>query len=113
MNYHNRRFRPVSNTENGDTSAETVFLYQQHGAILSAEYSGGRIVSGHLLGLVDAEGAIEMRYHQINSDGQLMTGVCQSTPELLADGRIRLHERWRWTSGDGSEGTSILEECRD
>ena len=33
-----------------------------------------------------------MRYHQVNDRGELMTGVCRSTPEVLPDGRIRLHE---------------------
>jgi len=39
-----------------------------------------------------------------------MTGVCRSTPELLPDGRIRLHEKWQWTCGDRASGESIIEE---
>jgi len=39
-----------------------------------------------------------------------MTGVCRTTPEQLPDGRLRLHETWHWTSGDGSAGSSVLEE---
>lgn len=39
-----------------------------------------------------------------------MTGICRSTPEILEDGRIRLHEEWIWTSGDQSSGKSIIEE---
>ncbi len=53
-----------------------------------------------------------MRYHQVNDRSELMTGVCRAAPELLPDGRIRLHESWRWTSGDGSSGSSVLEEVR-
>lgn len=110
MNYHNKKFRPVSNTPNGETSEETIFHYKQEGNILTCSYSGGQIKSGQLIGLVDPEGNIDVRYHQINTKGELMTGICQSTPEILNDGRIRLHERWHWTSGDCSEGNSILEE---
>lgn len=110
INYHNRIFRPVTNTENGETSEETVFKYQQKGNILSAEYSGGQIISGHLIGLVDENGNIDMRYHQVNAKGELMTGSCKSVPELLANGKIRLHETWKWTSGDQSEGSSIIGE---
>jgi hypothetical protein len=51
-----------------------------------------------------------MRYHQVNDKGELMTGICRSTPELLPNGKIRLHEQWEWTSGDLSKGTSIIEE---
>jgi hypothetical protein len=51
-----------------------------------------------------------MRYHHVNTNGELMTGICRSTPELLPSGKIRLHEEWQWTSGDGSKGKSIVEE---
>lgn len=59
INYNNKTFRPLSNTQNGETSAETKFVYLQNGSILTSEYSGGQIVKGHLIGLVDAEGNIE------------------------------------------------------
>jgi len=110
INYDQKIFRPISNTENGETSNETVFVYKQMGNILTSAYSGGKIISGHLIGLVDEHGTINMRYHQINNKGELMTGKCQSTPEILTDGRIRLHETWEWTSGDYSKGQSIIEE---
>ena len=110
MNYNGKKFRPVSTTENGETSAETIFHYQQTGNILTSEYSGGAIVHGHLIGLVDENGNIDMRYHQVNENGELMTGKCSSKPEILPNGKIRLHETWQWTSGDQSAGDSILEE---
>ncbi|WET68819.1 n-acetylglutamate synthase [Sphingobacterium sp.] len=87
MNYHNRIFKVFNNSDNGDTSSETTFHYKQEGNILTSIYSGGSIVSGHLIGLVDS-----------------------STPEILPDGRIRLHEEWRWTNGDLSVGKSTIEE---
>ena len=110
INYNNKKFRPVSNTDNGETSNETLFLYKQVGNILTSEYSGGKIKYGHLIGLVDMDGNIDMRYHQVNEKGELMTGICISKPEILENGKIRLHENWEWTSGDTSRGTSIIEE---
>jgi hypothetical protein len=110
INYNNKLFKAVSNTENGETSAETIFNYQQHNNILTATYSGGKILHGHLIGLVDDKGVIDMRYHQVNTKGELMTGICKSTPEILSDGKIRLLENWKWTSGDLSEGVSTIEE---
>jgi hypothetical protein len=110
MNYNNKKFRPVSNTENGEISSETIFEYKQEGKILTSTYSGGKIIQGHLIGLVDENGNIDMRYHQVNEKGELMTGVCNSTPEIMESGKIRLHEKWQWTTGDNSKGNSILEE---
>lgn len=110
MNYNNKYFKPITNTENGETSSETVFHYKQTGRILSAEYKGGKILQGHLIGIVDDSGGIEMRYHQVNDKHELTTGICQSKPEILPNGKIRLHETWQWTSGDRSAGNSIIEE---
>ena len=110
MNYNNKIFRPVQNTENGETTEETVFEYKQTGNILTSNYKGGQIIRGHLIGLVEENGNIEMRYHQINIKGELMTGICYSKPELMENGKIRLYEDWKWTSGDKTRGKSILEE---
>ena len=110
MNYNNKIFRPIKNSENGETTTETIFKYVQKGNILTSEYSGGQIISGHLIGLVNENGNIEMRYHQVNTKGELMTGICFSKPELTGKGKIRLYENWVWTSGDKSSGKSILEE---
>ena len=110
MNYHNKSFRAIQNSDNGETSSETVFHYVQEGNILTSNYSGGKIVKGHLMGEVDENGIITMCYHQINTAGELMTGTCTSTPEVLPNGKIRLHETWQWTSGDLSKGASIIEE---
>ena len=110
INYNDKIFRPIINSENGETSSETVFYYKQVDNILTSEYSGGKIKYGHLIGLVDNRGNIEMRYHQVNDKDELMTGVCKSKPEILENGKIRLHETWEWTSGDKSKGQSIIEE---
>lgn len=87
-----------------------IFSYQQAGKIVTCDYSGDNIISGHLIALVLEDGSLDMRYHQVNSNGILMTGLCMSKPEILSDGKIQLHEFWRWTSGDLSSGESILLE---
>ena len=110
MNYNNKKFRTVVNSENGETNKETIFEYRQKGNILTSEYRGGHIVEGHLIGLVDPTGNINMSYHQINGKGELITGVCHSRPEVLSNGKIRLHEKWQWTSGNNSTGKSVIEE---
>lgn len=110
MNYNNKRFRPIFNSENGESSNETVFLYKQVGNILTSEKSGGKIKLGHLIGIVDDNGNIDMRYHQVNVNGDLMTGICRSIPEVLENGKIRLHEKWEWTLADKTKGQSIIEE---
>ncbi len=110
IDYNDKIFKVVQNTVNGENSEETVFHYKQNGNILTSEYSGGKIIKGNLIGIVSANGEIDMRYHQINIEGKLMTGICKSIPEILPNGKIRLHEEWQWTCGDRSEGKSTIEE---
>jgi len=110
INNNNRTFHSVSNLESGEVGADTVFRYRQDGQIVWAKYSGGKIVHGQLVAVCGDDGALDMRYQHVNSKGELMTGICRSTPELLADGRLRLYEKWHWTSGDLSAGESVVEE---
>ena len=109
-NLDGKVFRSVSNTENGEVGAETLFHYRQNADIVTADYSGGRIVAGHLIAKVLADGRLDMRYHHVNDEGELMLGQCISSPERLPDGRLRLHEKWQWLSGDLSSGESAIEE---
>ncbi|MGB0525978.1 MAG: n-acetylglutamate synthase [Flammeovirgaceae bacterium] len=111
INYHNKYFRSSSNTANGEVSAETTFHYRQEGErIIWATYEGGEIRFGTLSGEVFPNGELEFCYQHQNKAGQFMTGRCHSVPEVLADGRIRLHEQWQWTSGNQSKGESVIEE---
>jgi hypothetical protein len=110
INYDGRVFKSVQNSAAGEVSGETVFHYRQKGDLVWAEYSGGEIVFGHLIAKVLEDGALEMRYQHLNRHGELMTGKCFSVPEVLPDGKIRLRENWQWTSGDFSEGESVIEE---
>lgn len=110
INLNDKTFVSIQNTPNGQVSGETRFLYHQKGNRVWATYSGGSIEHGHLIALMDKDGNLEMRYHHIDIKGELMTGKCYSTPEILSDGRIRYHEKWQWTSSDESQGESIIEE---
>jgi hypothetical protein len=111
-NYDQRFFRTVSNAPGGETGAETVFHYRQEGEVVWATYKGGEVVFGTLLATADEEGRLDMRYQQLNRRGEWRMGRCLSVPEVLADGRYRLHESWQWLTGDRSSGTSIIEEFR-
>ena len=108
--YEGKVFVSTSNTETGDVSSATRFYYHQKGDLVWATYEGGAVRFGTLVAKADEVGRLEMRYQHLTTAGELKTGECRSVPEVLADGRLRLHESWRWTSGDDSEGSSIVEE---
>lgn len=109
-NLHNRKFSSVTNTKNGDVGSQTIFHYSQQGDLVWAEYSGGSIRRGNLIARWIEGTILEMRYQHVSASNEFKTGRCQSRPEVLPDGRLRLYEEWQWTSGDQSSGTSVIEE---
>ncbi len=110
LNLNGKKFCSIENSSNGEVSGETIFNYFQDDKIVWADYSGGSIIKGNLIALMDSNGRLTMNYHHINKKYEIMIGECKSIPEILADGRIRFYEEWKWTSGDFSSGKSIVEE---
>ena len=113
VDYGGRRLRSVENSASDEVGPETVFVYRQDGDVVSATYEGGGVRSGVLIATADGGGNLDARYAHVNASGDLMTGECRTKPEVLPDGRLRLHEEWRWTSGDRSSGRSVVEEIGD
>ncbi|MEY8432801.1 hypothetical protein AALC75_20210, partial [Lachnospiraceae bacterium 48-42] len=103
-------FHSKMNSENGEVNEQTVFSYHQNGSLLWAEYSGGDILKGSLIGSVSDNGELDFVYHHMNREMQIKTGKCHSVPTIKENGRIELLEQWEWTSGDFSEGESLLVE---
>lgn len=110
INYDGRKFIPKMNSENGEVNEQTVFTYHQEGNLLWAEYSGGDIRKGSLVGTVLQNGELDFVYQHMNGDMRLKTGKCHSVPAISEDGKIQLSEKWEWTSGDFSKGESVLVE---
>lgn len=110
MYYGGRLFRPIETSDSSQTSEDTIFKYEQIGDRVTATYSGGNIKFGQIIGLVDADGILNMRYQHVNENDDLMTGWCITTPEMLPSGKIRLHEKWKWTCGHRARGRSVLDE---
>ena len=102
--------RAVSNSKNGQVSSETIFKFSQNHDRLTASYSGGKIEYGQIIGWIDDDGVIDMLYHHMDRDGEIYAGHSVTTPEILPNGKLRLHEAWEWTYGKIGQGSSVLEE---
>lgn len=102
-----RFFTAVENAESGEVSDETVFSYHQKDNVIWAEYTGGSIVKGFLIGTMDEDRNLHFTYQHINTAGEQKAGSCDSEPRE-ENGRLRFYEKWKWTTG--GEGTSVIEE---
>ncbi len=60
INYDNRKFASVQNSETGEVSSETIFHYHQIGDLVWADYAGGEIVFGNLIAKVLENDCLEM-----------------------------------------------------
>lgn len=103
-----RTLAGVANDEAGEVDADTLFNFEQEGERIYANYSGGAIVDGHLVGTFDGK-QWDIRYVQINEAGETATGHSVGNVELLSDGRIRVEDEWEWESKPG-KGESVHEE---
>lgn len=108
--YEGKFFVPVTNTENGEVDNQTLFAYHQSGNILWAEYYGGEIKKGTMIGLVGLNGELDFYYQHINQNNDIRIGKCHSVPRVLDNGKIELSEQWQWLNGDKSKGISTVRE---
>lgn len=99
---------PVADQAPGQVGTRTRFTYHEQDGVIWAEYTGGDVIRGRLIGTRDGD-ELDFRYVQLKRDGTTSSGHCLSTVVDLADGRVRLAERWEWESQEGS-GTSVVEE---
>jgi putative NADPH-quinone reductase len=102
-----RFFTVVDNSATGEVSDKTIFSYHQKGNVIWADYSGGSIVKGFLLGTMDDNHTLHFDYRHINKSGDSKSGSCVSSPKM-ENGKLRFYEKWKWAGG--VEGTSVIEE---
>ena len=102
-----RFFTAVENSESGEVSDQTIFCYHQKGNMIWAEYSGGSVAKGFLVGTMDENRGLHFTYQHLNNAGELKAGACDSKPRE-ENGKLRFYEQWQWTTGEA--GTSIIEE---
>jgi hypothetical protein len=107
INYDGRRFRPAESD-----AQNRVAYYWQDGDLLWGHFVGGKARRGTLTGTCASDGSLHFAYCMVLDDGAVVSGTCRSTPQVLADGRIRLHEAWERYGNHASHGESVLEEIR-
>ena len=107
IDYNGRLFRAARSDPGADAP---IASYRQSGDLLWADFSGGTVRRGSLTGLRRHDHTIEFTYTMVLTDGSILAGHCRSTPEVLPDGRIRLHEQWERYGPHAATGTSQLEE---
>ncbi|MFD3502147.1 hypothetical protein ACFWWT_10380 [Streptomyces sp. NPDC058676] len=102
---------PVADQAPGQVGTRTRFVYHEKDGEIWAEYAGGDVVRGYLVGTREGD-SLDFRYVQLKKDGTTSSGHCVSAVVELSDGRVRLEETWEWESQPGS-GTSVVEQLTE
>lgn len=110
LSLDNRVFVAIANSEYGIVSSETRFHFWQQGDVFFADYSGGDVREGHIIGQFTGETEGAMLYHCMTKDHVLKAGKATAEFTQVESGRVTMDLNWRWLTGDKSSGTSHYEE---
>lgn len=111
MTLDNKKFK-VKENQQGISSSKTIFHYAQTDEIITANYAGGKIKSGSIIGKQISENQIELLYHCLTNDGELLAGRSSGTVTKNENDLLEINFDWKWLNGDQSSGKSHYIEMR-
>lgn len=94
------RFNAPVTAPNGVINTETIFHFEQDGSHVEARYQGGKVRSGWLVGILEAD-RLQFRYAQSHADGTIDGGSSDCTLRHTGEGLIEIVERFEWSTGPG------------
>ena len=109
FNLDNKSFVLLNNSEEGTVDQATVFHYNQNGNLVKAEYHGGQILWGTIVGELIRD-KMKMLYQCMTVDGELKAGQAFAKLSWHANKKIRLDLEWKWLGDHTGKGTSIYLE---
>lgn len=107
---HGKTFVATAN-HSGLSDGRTLFHYLVDGDVITGTYTGGHILKGQLVGRVAGENRIELLYHCVTDEGQLLAGWSEGTVDLRDDGKTELAFTWGWLAGASGGGESRYVEA--
>jgi len=110
ISLHGVQMNVVKTAECGVVNHETIFFFTQYENSVTAEYQGGKVAKGFLVGHFRADDKLEFSYCQMQRDGTLDNGVSICEVGYSLDGKITLTEHFQWKSRPGEFGTNIFQE---
>ena len=106
MNLKGKTFRAVSNSAHGSINTDTKLHFTSDKGVVAAEYKGGTIVTGHVLGKRVNESEMELLYLSATISGEVKAGKAHAKFTLGEKRKVHMHMDWQWLTGDHSSGQS-------
>ena len=110
ISFDNIHMNVVKTDACGVVNHETIFHFRQRDNVVKAEYAGGKIQQGFLIGKFDEQNHLLFSYCQLQIDGKLDNGASDCEVSKDQDGKFLLTEHFEWASRPGEIGTNIFKE---
>jgi hypothetical protein len=94
----------------GVVNHETVFHFSQQDDVVTADYAGGKILRGFLVGKINEENQLDFSYCQLQVDGKLDNGASHCEVSTNENGKVILTEHFEWASRSDEYGTNVFQE---
>jgi hypothetical protein len=105
FDFHNKTFSLLENSKNGKANSKTIFKYKQEGDLITADYFGGNIKYGKIIGQLNRNN-LNMLYQCITEDNELKAGKAIASVSLSSNNKIKLKLRWEWLGDENKKGVS-------
>ena len=109
INFNNKTFSLIENSENGKVNTDTVFEYKQSGDLVTADYYGGSIQYGKIIAHLNGD-KLEMLYQCITQDNELKAGRAIADITLNSENKIIMKLNWEWLGDKKENGISTYLE---
>jgi hypothetical protein len=109
INFNNKRFALLENSEHGKVDASTIFEYKQEGDVVTAEYFGGTIKYGKIIAILHDQ-QLNMLYQCITVDNELKAGKAVADISFMEKNKLKLSLHWEWLGHKKETGTSVYIE---
>jgi hypothetical protein len=109
INFNNKTFSLVENSENGKVNTDTIFEYKQKENLVTAEYFGGTIKYGKIVAFLQDK-QLNMLYQCITIDNELKAGKAIADITFTEDNKLKLSLHWEWLGNNKETGTSVYVE---
>ena len=101
-----RVFIVASNSDHGAASDATRFYFRESNGTIQADYRGGSVVRGSILGKRSSATRLTLRYQCELEGGEVRAGSADVDVSQSPDGLLALEMQWQWLDGEQESGTS-------
>jgi hypothetical protein len=109
IDFNNKTFSLIENSENGKVNTSTIFEYKQEDDLVTAEYFGGTIKYGKIIAILQDQ-QLDMLYQCITIDNELKAGKAVADITFTENEKLKLSLHWEWLGDKKEMGTSLYIE---